>query len=544
MFVQKSPQKTLLDAEFLLPESKRKRLEKTWAGPFRDEILPILVEIEPEFAHKYHQTQGAPNKSVAVMLGLNILQDMFDFSDGETAEAFDFNVLWHVALETPPDQAHVCVKTIYNFRQILTTDEVAKKVFERATDRFIEKFNVRTTHHRLDSTHIFSNMAKLNRLGVFTKTIEPFLRKLKKKKPGAFEALPAPLRERYLERDGYFADVKGSKARRRLEKCAEDLHFLLERFRDSKTIKRLQAYKNMARLFEEQCEPQAPEKNDEDDDNKATPRVALKKPKDVAANSLQNPSDPDATFSGHKGQGYQAQIVETCHEENDFELITYVETEGAHESDQNAPGHVHENLIERGHAPRTAFVDPGYMSGNNIIEAETQGIDLHGPIVIGNKPSENKTPLSAFQFNAKRTRVEKCPAGHEPIKHKDCKDDKAAIAYFEKEVCGRCELKTTCRAKEQVAHRVLRFTSDDVAVARRRLEQETLEFKTAYKIRSGIEATNGHLKNERGLRRLRTRGSPSVSLRVMFKCLAENCHRVVSHVLKEVRKTQIAPVTT
>ena len=176
MFVPKSPQKTLLDAEFLLPETKRKRLEKTWAGPFRDEILPILIEIEPEFAHKYHETQGAPNKSVAVLLGLNILQEMFDMSDGETVEAFDFNILWQFALATPPDKAHVCIKTIFNFREFLATDDLAKKVFERATDRFIENFNLRTTHHRLDSTHIFSNMARLSRLGVFTKTIEQFLR--------------------------------------------------------------------------------------------------------------------------------------------------------------------------------------------------------------------------------------------------------------------------------------------------------------------------------------------------------------------------------
>ena len=415
MFVPKSPQKTLLDAEFFLPETKRKRLEKTWAGPFRDEILPILIEIEPEFAHKYHETQGAPNKSVAVLLGLNILQEMFDMSDGETVEAFDFNILWQFALATPPDQAHVCIKTIFNFREFLATDDLAKKVFERATDRFIENFNLRTTHHRLDSTHIFSNMARLSRLGVFTKTIEQFLRKLKKTNPGAFEALPTPLRERYLERDGYFSDVKGSKAQRRLTQCAEDIYLLLERFGESKTIERLQAYKNLARLFEEQCEVEAPEKDAEGDGDKTPPRVAVKKPKDVASDSLQNPSDPDATYCGHKGQGYQAQIAETCHEDNDFELITYVETEGAHESDQNAPGRIHENLIERGHAPQTTFVDPGYMSGENIIEAESQGVDLHGPIAIGNKPSEDKAPLSDFEFNAERTRVKKCPAGHEPI---------------------------------------------------------------------------------------------------------------------------------
>src|SRR5680860_260976 len=203
MFVQKSPQKTLLDAEFLLPEPKRKRLGKTWAVAFRDEILPILIKIEPDFAHKYHETLGAPNTPVATMLGLNILQGIFDLSDGETAEAFDFNILWHIALETSPDQANVCIKTLFNFRKILASDPLAKKVFEGATDRFIKNFNVRTTHHRLDSTHILSNMARLNRLGLFTKTLEQFLKKMKKKQPDVFETLPTFLRERYLERSGY-----------------------------------------------------------------------------------------------------------------------------------------------------------------------------------------------------------------------------------------------------------------------------------------------------------------------------------------------------
>jgi len=542
MFAQKSPQKTLLDAEFLLPKSKRKRMEKTWAEPFRDEILPILIEIEPDFAHKYHETLGAPNIPVATMLGLNILQGMFDLSDGETVEAFDFNILWQIALETPPDQASVCIKTLFNFRKILANDPLAKKVFERATDRFIKNFNVCTTHHRLDSTHILSNIANLSRLGLFTKTLEQFLKKLKKKQPDAFETLPVSLCERYLEREGYFNDVKGSNAKRYLKQCALDVYLLVERFCKSKTICRLQAYKNLVRLFEEQCEVQAPEKNAEAEESKV-PCVVPKKPQDVAADSLQNPSDSDATYSRHKGKGYQAQIAETCHEDNAFELISYVETEGAHESDQNAPARIHENLIERGHAPQTTFVDPGYTSGKNIIEAEAVGVDLQGPITTGSKPSEDKAPLSDFEFNAERTRVKQCPAGHEPIEQKDSKDNKSAIAYFDKEVCGQCEKKNVCRTKEQIAHRVLYFTPIDVAVAHRRIEQETTEFKTAYKIRSGIEATNGHLKNDRGMRRLRMRGSPGVSLSVLLKCLAENCHRVVNYVLKDVKRETKAPIT-
>ena len=536
MFTRKSPQKTLLDAEFLLPESKRRRLEASWSAAFREEILPILIEIEPEFARFYHASQGAPNKSVAVMLGLNILQDVFDFSDGETVEAFDFNVLWHYALETPPDRAHVCVKTLYNFRQFLNDDGMAQRVFEQATDRFIKKWNVRTSIHRLDSTHVLSNMARLSRVGLFVRTIEMFLKRLKRKRPDAFEALPARLRERYLDRSGYFADVKGSNAQRRLKECAEDIWLLIERFRDSKSVVRLKAYKILARLFDEQCVVEAPEEGQ-------APRVVVKAPKEIASDSLQHPSDPDATYSGHKGKGYQAQIAETCHADNDLQLIDYVETEGAHESDQNAAGRVHENLIERGLDPKVTFADAGYIRGRNILEAESQGVDLQGPAALGKKPQEEKAPLSDFEFNAERTRVEKCPAGHESIEHKDSKDGITVNAYFDKQVCENCARKTTCPAEPLIGKSVLRFTAAAVAVAQRRVEQETPEFKTAYKIRSGIEATNSQLKNQRGMHRLRVRGSPAVALRVTFKSLAENCSRVVNYVLKEARKTQIAPVT-
>ena len=538
MFSRKSPQKTLLDAEFLLADSKRKRLEASWAGAFREEVLPVLVDIEPEFARFYHPRHGAPNKSVAVMLGLNILQDMFDFSDGEVVESFDFNVQWHYALDTPPDRAHACAKTLYNFRQFLAADDMASRVFERASDDFIKRWNVRTSHHRLDSTHILSNMARLSRVGLFVKTIEQFLARLVRKDASLLEALPQRLRENYLERRGYFADVKGSRAQRRLQECAEDLWLLVERFGHSKSVARLKAYRNLARLFKEQCVVEKP-----DDQRPDAPRVNVKPPKEVASNSLQNPSDPDATYSGHKGKGYQAQIAETCHEDNALQLIDYVETEGAHESDLNAPGRVHENLAARGHEPKTTYVDAGYVSGKNIIEAEGQGVDLKGPTELGKKPKEDKAPLSDFEFNAERTRVEKCPAGHEPIKQEDSKDGETINVYFDKKVCERCERKDRCRAQRQVGTWVLRFTSVSVAVVQRRIEQETSQFKNEYKIRSGIEATNSQLKNQRGMGRLRVRGSPAVSLRVTFKTLSENCMRVVRHVLEEARGPRPAPTT-
>jgi len=87
-------------------------------------------------------------------------------------------------------------------------------------------------------------------------------------------------------------------------------------------------YKFMANL-----KRQHPAFFDNDTDNP----VLIKKPKKVASDSLQNPSDPDASYSGHKGQGYQVQIMETyspCDnpEEKPLNLIAHVHVEQAHQS--------------------------------------------------------------------------------------------------------------------------------------------------------------------------------------------------------------------
>ena len=62
------------------------------------------------------------------------------------------------------------------------------------------------------------------------------------------------------------------------------------------------SYKLLERVLKEQCLV--------NEDDAANP-VEVKAPKQIPSDSLQNPSDPDATYSGHKGQGYQVQIMET-----------------------------------------------------------------------------------------------------------------------------------------------------------------------------------------------------------------------------------------
>ena len=587
MHVPKSRQGSLFDVGMWLGDAKQRRLEGSWAEGFRRDIYPLLMAMEPRFAPYYSPDHGAPNKPVATLLGLLILKEANDLSDREVVERFEYDVQWQYALETPTAEAHVARKTLHNFRRLLVRDAKVRPLFTALTDEIARRWKIRTTRHRIDSTQILSNMKLLTRLGLFVKTIERFLARLRRLDPTAVERLPKRFREDYLERQGYFADAKSSAAPHRLEQCARDVWYLIDRFRGEETVTALRAYQLLVRLFAEQCEVAGDQRDPdgvppvrvtvarealaeenevlaEEDEPPAEEAdgvaavecagtegvvtapaaaaasgdvpvvIALKR--EVASDSLQSPSDPDATYSGHKGKGYQAQLAETCHPDNPFQLLTVVEVEGAHESDMNAPGRIHQDLIDRGHTPKESFVDSAYVSGDNLLDAERNGIALIGPM-SGKAPSGDKLSLAEFQFNDDRSAVLTCPGGHAPLRHEPSKTEGAVNAQFDRTHCDACPLAARCPSKPTRATRFLTFTARDIAIAQRRRNQETNAFKEAYKIRSGIEATHSGLKRRRGMGHLRVRGSPAVTVAVTFKALAENCFRVVRHTLDQVHHT-------
>jgi hypothetical protein len=114
--------------------------------------------------------------------------------------------------------------------------------------------------------------------------------------------------------------------------------------------------------------------------------VAVKPAKEVASDSLQNPSDPDATYDGHKGQGYQVQVMETyCNTENrevrekTLNLITHIELEIACKSDVHALIPAIECTEGRGLAPDEILADSLYGSDENLWMAKEMGVEVVSP---------------------------------------------------------------------------------------------------------------------------------------------------------------------
>lgn len=557
MFVSKSPQESFFDNIFWMPPEVLERLKRSWAGVFREHILPLLIESEKQFSFLYSTNMGAPCKNVAEIIGLLILKEMNDLTDKEILERLQFDLQWQYALDTSLDRAFVSERTIFYFRKRIIENDQVCALFKNLIDRIIETWSIRTGKHRFDSTVIMSNMKKLNRLGLFIRTIESFLKDLKKNKKGSYRSLPEHFKKRYMEREGYFAYPKPSEARRNLEQCALDLGELVNRFRGRGKVRNWKTYKNMERLLNDQVvisEDESghvtiwfhePKKVKECKDPRG--EVALKSPKDIGGDTLQNPSDPDATYSGHKGPGYKVQLSETCDKENPFQVIDFVKVEKAYESDQNSAEEIHADLKERGHEPKTTYADSGYVSGENIVKAKEEGIDLKGPIP-GKDSEEDKEPeekkeigTGDFHFDETFKKVNACPEGHQPVSQNHDEETGTLEAAFDSNKCKECPYEKDCPARKKGAFRILRITCNKAATATRRREEKTKEFKDEYKIRSGAEGTISHLKNDRGMGQLRVRGSPSVNLRVMFKVVGENIFRVVKYVQKSTKEAQKSP---
>ena len=390
------------------------------------------------------------------------------------------------------------------------------RLFEGTTARLIEAAGLRTGRQRLDSTHIVSNIKLLTRLGLFVDTMTTFLKELRKEHPRICAQVSEELLGRYLDREGYFADARSSEAKRRLSEAAVDAYWLVERFGDHRRVAAMESFGLLRRLYEEQCVPPETE----------TPeKVELQET--PSSSSLQSPHDPDVTY-GHKGKGYEVQLTETCDEDNPFQVATSVSVNGAHESDQ----HQVEAAIEQvertcGVAPEELDADSGYASGENILKAEEHGTELVAP--IGSKGPESPVTLGDFELDETGEHVVRCPAGEMPVEHRPTRGGKATLACFDSKQCDDCFLRELCPAEPRKGQRVVRFTPADVAVAKRRVEQETPEFKELYKIRSGIEATNSEAKRCHGLAKLRVRRRPRVELSVRLKVLGLNIKRYVGH---------------
>jgi hypothetical protein len=221
------------------------------------------------------------------------------------------------------------------------------------------------------------------------------------------------------------------------------------------------------------------------------------------------------------------------------EIITDYEVHGAARSDVGKATDVVERLEAADRLPEKLYVDGGYPTAESAYEiVEQRGVELMAPV--------NRGPMDAgvmgrdrFEFDD-GGHVVSCPEGHCAIDHKILSNnstEKTLHAIFDGEVCRQCPKLEECpvrapnHRKKGESPRESRgnFRLEITPELRLRddmlMKQQTNEWKEAYKIRSGVEATMSELKRGYGMNRLRVRGLSRVHFAVVCKVIACNIKR-------------------
>jgi hypothetical protein len=500
----------------VLTEKTRNCLLDGWQGVFRNVILE-LMPVE-QISEHYSPTQGRPTKEMYSMAGLLLIKEFMNWTKPEALDAYRFNIGIQYALNLEPVAQDLSMRTLERQIALFAEEGLAKTVMEQVTVKLVEVLDIKIDKQRLDSTHIFSDMASFGRTRLMGVAIKRFLTQIKRHDEQSYNALDESLRQRYAPGvNQLFADVKKDSDSRRLlrQQVAEDMYSLVKLFADNSAHNDKDTYKALERIFHEQCQVH------ED-------KVSVKEK--TGGNVMQNPSDPDATYDGHKGQGYQVQIAETCNPENEVQLITVAIPQTAVESDANAVKPVLTELTANDLVPEQLLVDTLYAGDENVQLAQAHGVELVGPTPSGQAESKDVDQLNIDDFDIDEVTEEVlcCPAGHVPQSSVHDKQTGKTKTVMPNSACSQCEFATECPVKKHGDSYILEHTAKQRRLASRRREENTQAFRERYSVRSGIEGTNSGLKRRTGLGQLRLRGRPGVFNAIYLKIAGWNILRAAA----------------
>ena len=516
--------------EGLIPPLGLKQIRSGWQGVFRHVLLHLMPA--SELAENFHPTLGRPTKELYSVAGLLFLQEANNWNNEQCVEAYLFRTDVQYALNLQPGCDQMCLRTFERHRALFLDDELASAVMDKVTTELVTQLELNVQQQRLDSTHVFSNMARFGRMRLMAVTIKRFLTQVQRHHPDDYHALPETLRRPYAVSVAKLFAGAGPSVEDRTrtrQQVAEQLHQLIDLFANHPGLSTRPTYRSLITVFEQQCQL-------------VEARVEVRaKP---GGDCVQNPSDLDATYDGHKGQGYKAQLVETCSQENEVQLILTVLPQTAADPDADAVKPVLEDLKAKGWLPEVMLADTAYGGDDNVRAATEAGVELVSP-VAGRAPEALPIPspstegtaavamepltIEDFAADERTGTVTSCPSGRIPLR--TAYDAETGTTTIEMPVgtCGSCPYRRACPIQTKPSGRsTLSYTDKQRRLAERRREEDTEAFRERYARRSGIESTNSGLKRRVGLGRLRVRGEKAVFHGLYLKVAGWNLLRAVA----------------
>ena len=267
------------------------------------------------------------------------------------------------------------------------------------------------------------------------------------------------------------------------------------------------------------------EDDNDDDDDPVRPRQG----DELSADSLQSPDDWIATYRQKRGEsfiGYVANLVETCHPDNPFQLIVDLQTEPNTTDDAQM---LAERLVAL--KKRTALdemqTDGGYNSPEVDRVMRQEQVEQIQTAIRGRQPDPTKLNLDDYQWaldpeglplaltapNGQRGEVE---PGRKPDRY---------IARFNQPPDRSPPSASPATSAKPQPPPVLYFSGPQLELALRR--QRSAQAKVAgCNLRAAVEATIGALKRPFANDKLPVRGQFRVNTMLIGSALMVNLRRI------------------
>jgi hypothetical protein len=311
-------QQTLITSEIYMNPAVLERLLKSWAAVFYSAVFCKIKE--SIFAVLYCSNNGRPNFPVNILLSLEYIKHLFNYTDEELVEQFYFNYqIGHALGIKNVGEMNLCPGTMYEFRRRLyrysienpKSGDLIFKQFIELTKAFVKESKTFTDEQRMDSTMITANIKNAGRLALAYDVIEQALKVM----PCEImtDSMKEILDNSYKKKILYKS--RGEDIVSRIQGILDIGQKIIELTSEISEMKDLQAIKILKRFISEQTKTES-----------ETRKVKAKENKEIHADSLQSAYDEDATYrsKGKKaGKGYSVNISESCNKENEVQFITH-----------------------------------------------------------------------------------------------------------------------------------------------------------------------------------------------------------------------------
>lgn len=386
---------TLNDSFINQTPRTQKIIMNSWCKDFADIVFPAINE--ERFSVLYSDNKfSRPNTPVNFIVGALILKENNNLNDDELIESICCDLRYQYALHTThlPEQP-VSDRTFSRFRERLyhyeleTGQNLLQEEMLHLSKVYSDYMNQNSNVKRMDSLMIASRCRRMSRLEIIYSTTANAVRLIHRL--GNEELILKELLH-YLDPDDYNNVIyycRGDDVTPRLERALWEAA-QVKTIMDNDAWHEFQEYQLLIRVLAEQSRI----------DEAGNP--VAKDRKEITSSSLQNPSDPDATFrhkAGKDHKGYVGNIVETVGEKGDS-LITGVGYENNTHSD-SAFCKEYLNSRPDNAEPETMIADGAYSGTENQELAASKNTELITTALSG-KETNNILPGLLLQKTAGR----------------------------------------------------------------------------------------------------------------------------------------------